>query len=279
MGRCKVPPYEGEKSFIFISYSHQDENTVYPILEALSHYGYRIWYDEGIEVGSEWPEMIANHMGRCSAVIAFITNHSINSHNCRREVNFALMKQKPVVSIVLEPVTLSLGMEMQLSTTQAIFKYQILDEKVFYAKLLAASSLQTCKSMPEENDMNVPAVDRSEKKKIEQEIVDNTPPSEDLTPSPCFLVQVKSKERYEILPGENTMGSSVECQIRLDSQYISKKHAVLVLTEKGLFIKDLESKNGVLLEGKRIHNESFEKLHSGSEIQMADVKLRVEMEY
>lgn len=131
MGRCKVPPYEGEKNYIFVSYSHHDENTVYPILETLSHCGYRIWYDEGIVVGSEWPEMIANHMGSCSAVVAFITNNSINSHNCRREVNYALMKQKPVVSIVLEPVVLSLGMEMQLSTTQAVFKYQILDEKVF----------------------------------------------------------------------------------------------------------------------------------------------------
>ena len=28
----------------------------------MADYGFRIWYDEGIEAGTEWPEYIAEHL-------------------------------------------------------------------------------------------------------------------------------------------------------------------------------------------------------------------------
>ncbi len=149
MRRCSVKPYEGNKQYIFVSYCHKDKKYAFPIIERLAYDGYRVWYDEGIDPGSEWPEIIAGHLNGCSACIALISENSLNSHNCRREINFALLKKRPFISVVLEPVDMSLGMEMQLSATQSIFKYTLSSEDEFYGKLYEARFLSESFGTPD----------------------------------------------------------------------------------------------------------------------------------
>lgn len=43
----------GSDPYVFVSYSHQDSEKVFPIIKQLHEKGYRIWYDEGIDPGSE----------------------------------------------------------------------------------------------------------------------------------------------------------------------------------------------------------------------------------
>ena len=148
MKRCAAKPYEGQEKYIFVSYCHRDRAYVFPVIEQLTKDGYRVWYDEGIDPGSEWPEIIAKHLNGSAICIAFITANSLNSHNCRREINFALLKKKYFISVVLEPVQMSLGMEMQLSSSQSIFKYTLSTEKEFFSKLYEAKELENCKGSP-----------------------------------------------------------------------------------------------------------------------------------
>lgn len=148
MKRCAARPYEGSANYIFISYCHKDKKYVFPIIERLVKDGYRVWYDEGIDPGSEWPEIIASHLNNAAACIAFITDNALNSHNCRREINFALLKKKPFISVILEKVKLSLGMEMQLSATQSIFKYTLQSNYEFFQKLYEAKFLKESMGTP-----------------------------------------------------------------------------------------------------------------------------------
>ena len=131
MRKCAAKPYEGKEKYIFVSYCHRDRAQVFPIIEQLAKEGYRIWYDEGIDPGSEWPEIIAKKLNGSAICIAFITVNALNSHNCRREINFALLKKKFFISVILEPVEMTLGMEMQLSSAQSIFKYKLSSNKDF----------------------------------------------------------------------------------------------------------------------------------------------------
>lgn len=149
MKRCAAKPYEGGENYIFVSYCHKDKKFIFPIIERLARDGYRVWYDEGIDPGSEWPEIIARHLNGCATCIAFISENSLNSHNCRREINFALLKKKPFISVVIEPVQMSLGMEMQLSATQSIFKYTLSDDNEFFSKLYDAKCLCPCLGTPD----------------------------------------------------------------------------------------------------------------------------------
>ena len=112
--------YEGTKPYIFISYSHKDKDIVYPFISELMNRGYRVWYDDGIHLSEEWPEVIAERLFRAESVIFFLTQSFCNSKNCKREVNFAVDKEKDMFAIYLESVELSLGLQMQLGTVQSI---------------------------------------------------------------------------------------------------------------------------------------------------------------
>ena len=145
--KCTFKPYEGELPYIFVSYAHKNANAVYPILERLNVEGFRIWYDEGIEWGTEWPQSIAEHLGKCAVCIAFHSNYSINSPNCRQEINYALKQGKDILSIYLEDVILSEGMDMQLTSYQSTFPYQYNDIELFYERLISTSILMNCKCL------------------------------------------------------------------------------------------------------------------------------------
>lgn len=148
MKKCSFKPYEGNEPYIFVSYAHKDSGTVFPILDALVQRGYRVWYDDGIAPGSEWPENIAHHLNGCALTLAFVSNNSMASPNCRREITFALSKKKPFLSVMLEPTELSPGMELQLSAQQCVMRYGYTDQEQFLSKLCSCPDLQPCLAPP-----------------------------------------------------------------------------------------------------------------------------------
>ena len=99
-------PYEGDRPFVFISYSHQNSETVLETITKLKDKRLRLWYDEGIPAGSDWPSNIERHMHDCEAVVFFVSGPSLISPNCLSEIRTALKKEnpKPVFFVKLEDV-------------------------------------------------------------------------------------------------------------------------------------------------------------------------------
>ena len=137
--------YKGTKPYVFISYAHKDTDRVFEILRELEAKQIRIWYDEGIAPGSEWPEDVAQHLYNAGLVMAFISPNSMASENCRREINFSLSKRKPFLSVVLEETQMPLGMEMQLSAKQSILRYNYTTWDAFIEKILKCPDLEPCR--------------------------------------------------------------------------------------------------------------------------------------
>jgi TolB-like protein len=133
------PAYIGEKPYVFVSYSHRDSQAVYTELTWLKESGFNVWYDEGIEAGTEWREEIASAVENAKVILFFVTTASARSKNCRREVNFALDQQIPIVAVHLETTDLSGGLKMTLSEIQAILKHEIPTEE-YQQKLLSRIS-------------------------------------------------------------------------------------------------------------------------------------------
>ncbi len=75
-------------------------------------------------------------------------------------------------------------------------------------------------------------------------------------------------ERYSLSEGENRLGSSPECAIRIPHPSISRQHAMIYVDAGRAEIEDLGSSNGTRLEGRRISGrqplELGEKLLLGS---------------
>lgn len=81
-----IPVYEGKEPYIFVSYAHRDSGIVLPVVSGLYEDKYRVWYDEGIAPGSEWPHNIAVHLENAATVVAFISDNSKASINCENEI-------------------------------------------------------------------------------------------------------------------------------------------------------------------------------------------------
>ena len=81
-----VRAYEGDQPYIFVSYAHKDSEIVLPVIRQLFELKYRVWYDEGIRPGSEWPLNVEQHLQRAAAVLVFVSKHSILSINCKNEI-------------------------------------------------------------------------------------------------------------------------------------------------------------------------------------------------
>ena len=56
----------------------------------------------------------------------------------------------------------------------------------------------------------------------------------------------------ELNAGEFVVGRSSECQLAFDDALISRRHACCVTSEGGVTVEDLQSRNGVLVNGERI---------------------------
>ena len=122
--------YKGTKPYIFVSYSHKDSQTVYPILEWLNNQGYRIWYDEGSDPGNDWPEAIANALAKAACFVVFLSPAAVKSKNVKNEINFAITKNRPFLPVYLSGDTvLPLGLELSIGHIQAIMKYEITESR------------------------------------------------------------------------------------------------------------------------------------------------------
>ena len=158
--------YEGKKPYIFISYSHADKEEVLNYVDALEQSGFRIWFDGGVEAGSEWPEYIANHLADSACVLAFISPNYVESRNCRSELVLAQNLGKEQLNVYIEKFELSLGMQMQLGLNQAMWRENFAQEEDFVAELCKARMLQNCReNAPEQPDAGTPVAEPPKMKK------------------------------------------------------------------------------------------------------------------
>jgi len=144
--------YEGNEKYIFVSYAHKDAHKVLPIVELLNEQGFRVWYDSGIEAGTEWPEYIEDHLARAEVVLVFMSPATIASRNCRNEINFALELQKDILIIYLEETELLKGMRLQLNSTQSLFRKNHSSDETFIKELIRAQIIQKCRADFRETD-------------------------------------------------------------------------------------------------------------------------------
>ena len=133
--------YEGKEPYIFVSYAHKDTTRVLPIVLKMQEAGLRVWYDEGVEVGAEWPEYIETHLVNAECVVAFMSEAALSSLNCRNEINLALLEKKKILVVYLEETELRYGMKLQLNSVQSILLYQGASEQ----KMCDMPLLSSCK--------------------------------------------------------------------------------------------------------------------------------------
>ena len=75
--------------------------------------------------------------------------------------------------------------------------------------------------------------------------------------------------RLPLLHGENVIGRDPDAQVTFDMPSVSRRHAILTVTERGATIEDLGSKNGTRVDDERITGPT--PLRDGDAIQLGSI--------
>lgn len=168
--KCTVTPYEGDLPYVFLSYCHKDAPIVYPIIEQLALDGCRVWYDNGIHIGTDWPEIIANHLNACYLCLAVLSKNASNSHSCKSELNFCCHNNFKILPVLIEDYPMTPGQALQLSNIQQLRMHQYPSRESFLKELYHSEDLHACGLAKQ--SQNDPSPDLS------------TDPNPDLSPNP-----------------------------------------------------------------------------------------------
>lgn len=271
--------YNGSGKYIFFSYCHSDAPRVMPIIAAMNKLGYRIWFDRGIQPGTDWPDVIAEHLEKSSVFIACISEASLRSHNCRNELNYAILKGKQFIGVILEPVRLTPGMEMQMATYQAIYCQNYSSFGEFFAKLISAPCLAECRS--ERQETAAPVRDTRVKTAAPQEYDEMATLISNVNNSvfTYSLLRNRTGEVIQIDRSEFTIGRKREmCSYAItDNPAISRVHGIFRVTGKGLFVSDNNSLNRTSVNGTTLQKGGSAALKNGDVVSFADESFTVQI--
>jgi anti-anti-sigma factor len=138
--------------------------------------------------------------------------------------------------------------------------------EVLTALLTSADIPPSCAAAPNE----VPMVNRAQ-----DALPDglSMPPADCTAPDDLWLkisAGAASGRRIAVTSNRFVIGRDQTCNLRLGSPMVSKLHAALLCRDSRVFLRDLGSTNGTILNGRPFRNSEFE-VHPGDRIQIGPI--------
>jgi pSer/pThr/pTyr-binding forkhead associated (FHA) protein len=98
-----------------------------------------------------------------------------------------------------------------------------------------------------------------------------------MTSAQLLVVEGRPAGKSLRLPtGGYYIGRGAECQIRPDSVLVSRQHCLLRVADDGVFLRDLASRNGTLVNGRLISGEV--RLNHGDRIEIGALAFEVRLD-
>jgi pSer/pThr/pTyr-binding forkhead associated (FHA) protein len=88
------------------------------------------------------------------------------------------------------------------------------------------------------------------------------------------VVGRSASQMIKLAAGSTVVGRNAECQLRIGSTQVSRRHCELTLENGRLSVQDLGSSNGTFVNGKKLEAPAV--LKPGDEIEVGNVRFRVD---
>ncbi len=88
-------------------------------------------------------------------------------------------------------------------------------------------------------------------------------------PASCSRMQGVKIDHALLVPGRFIVGRTTDNDMQIDSKFVSRHHMQLVTTADNCYVEDLNSTNGVFLNGKRVRRH---KLQAGDVIKLGHAR-------
>lgn len=87
---------------LFISYSRADKEYIKHLVDDLRNYGFSVWFDDHIQVGSHWDKTLEREIKNADALVWVQSKTSVASDNVENELDWAQRQGKKIVPIRIE---------------------------------------------------------------------------------------------------------------------------------------------------------------------------------
>ena len=136
--------YRGSEPFVFVSYAHADAELAYPIISGLQERGMRIWFDDGLDVGDIWEDVIPDHVEQCAAMLCLVSTRFTDSNNCLDEIHYAKEQKKELLILHLEDQTLPRNFRFRYGRYHAERLSAYSERSALLERLTATEKLRCC---------------------------------------------------------------------------------------------------------------------------------------
>ncbi len=242
--------------YLFVSYARSDSAVVMKDLAVLEAASIAVWRDTDIPGGAIWRDQLAHRIADSAAMICFMSRDSIASKYCTQELTLAVDEDKPLICIHLEPLVLPVGLRMTIGSRQALLRHELLDH--LYREKLIDAAARALNPTDQPTDL----------------------PSTELLPN---SLRLRYKEESFVIPfahsGIYELGRSSECQLRIESNFISRRHGHFKWLRGAFRYRD-HSVNGTILEtpeGERLISNEEVVLPSGGALKIGDCTIQFEV--
>ncbi|WP_197503011.1 toll/interleukin-1 receptor domain-containing protein [Mycobacterium sp. 1245111.1] len=89
---------------VFISYARSNKHDVDQLVEHLQTTGYEAWMDTSLRGGQRWWDEILDNIAGCDTFIAVVSEESLKSTACERELDWAESLSKPILPVLIQPL-------------------------------------------------------------------------------------------------------------------------------------------------------------------------------
>lgn len=87
---------------LFVSYARENKPDVEKIVRHLAALDYQTWFDSSLRGGQSWWEEILRRIADCDVFVAIVSRDSLDSVACKRELEWALALNRPVLPVAVE---------------------------------------------------------------------------------------------------------------------------------------------------------------------------------
>ena len=128
---------------VFISYSREDQEHVFPVVDKLRKQGLDIWIDqEGIHGAKLWSQEIVNAIENSKVFILFASTKAFVSKNVTKELALASESDKHILPVFIEDAEIPAAMKYQLAGIQHLIHKKGDDNQTIDNILRTVSSLK-----------------------------------------------------------------------------------------------------------------------------------------
>jgi hypothetical protein len=94
---------------VFVSYARRDADAVVPLRSDIERSGHEVWFDRELEGGDQWWEQILEHIRSCDLFVFALSDDSVHSRACRKEVAYAHALCRPILPVRVGDVDVELA--------------------------------------------------------------------------------------------------------------------------------------------------------------------------